>query len=234
MKACQALLLSGVALACAGCATNQPVPLLFAQSQTLGVSIGGTAQEQGVDMTLGFRDRNLAIVPVSTPQAGGTYTQLAAKVTADDNASGSDAFSVLGQFDANTDAKTAKVGLGKFFATGIAARRLADGFSRRLANEGGNAGGSGNSGNANATNNNANGANGPGSSSGNGDSANSAPGASNGGASASSASPASPPAAPAANAPLDSRAPLDRGAGAAAARLHKPTPKAQDASTPTH
>jgi hypothetical protein len=216
------------------------VPLLFAQSQTFGVSIGGTAQEQGVDMTLGFRDRNFAIVPVSTPQAGGTYTQLAAKVTADDNASGSDAFSVLGQFDANTDAKTARVGLGKFFATGIAARRLADGFSRRLANEGGNAGGSGNGGNANAANNNgdasrnANGVTAPGGSSGSGDSDNAAPGASKGGTSVASASPVSPPAAPAANTALDSRTPVDRGASAAAARLRKPTPKRQDAIAPAH
>jgi len=136
MKACQALLLSGVALACASCATNQPVPLLFAQSHTLGVTIGGTAQEQGVELTLGYRDRDIAVVPVSVPQAGGTNTQLNSTVPADtasDSAVATDAFSVLGQFDTTSDAKAAQVGLGTFFATGLAAQKLADGFSTKLA-----------------------------------------------------------------------------------------------------
>jgi len=126
MKACQAFFLSCLALASAGCATNRAMPLLFAQSQTLGVSIGGTAQEQGAELTLGYRDSDIAVVPVSVPQAGGTNTQLNASGGCDTD---TDAFSVLGQFKAETNAKSAKVGLGKFFATGIAARRLADGFA---------------------------------------------------------------------------------------------------------
>jgi hypothetical protein len=46
---------------------------------------------------------------------------------------GTDALSVLGQFSVDTNSKTADVGLGKFFATGLAAQKLADGFSERLA-----------------------------------------------------------------------------------------------------
>ena len=46
-----------------------------------------------------------------------------------------DAFSVLGQFELVTEGQQAKVGLGKFFATGLAARRLADGFASALSND---------------------------------------------------------------------------------------------------
>ena len=46
---------------------------------------------------------------------------------------GSDALSVLGQFEVRSSTRTADVGLGKFFATGLAAQKLADGFSDQIA-----------------------------------------------------------------------------------------------------
>jgi hypothetical protein len=70
-------------------------------------------------------------------QADGGATQVLSTVTSNGTrgrkSEGSDALSVLGQFSVETNSKTADVGLGKFFATGLAAQKLADGFGERLA-----------------------------------------------------------------------------------------------------
>lgn len=47
--------------------------------------------------------------------------------------SSKDSLSVLGVFSTDTSAQTRTVGIGKFFATGAAAQRLAEGFSLCLA-----------------------------------------------------------------------------------------------------
>ena len=109
-------------------ATNPNMPLIFGQSHTVGVSIGGSAIDQGVELTLGYKDKDIAIVPVTVKQADGSSTSV--KSTAGDGHQ--DALSVLGQFELNSDAKQGEVGLGKFFATGLAAKRLADGFAHKL------------------------------------------------------------------------------------------------------
>ena len=48
-----------------------------------------------------------------------------------------DSLSVLGQFDFKSDAENAaiNVGLGKFFSTGMAAKKLSDGFAAKLCGE---------------------------------------------------------------------------------------------------
>ncbi|WP_156826441.1 hypothetical protein [Marinobacterium rhizophilum] len=112
-----------------GCAKNEVnMPLVFGQSHTVGVSISGPAADQGLDLTLGYKDKDFAIVPVTVVQANGDSTLV--KSTAEKNHQ--DALSVLGQFELNTDAKQADVGLGKFFATGLAAKKLADGFAHKM------------------------------------------------------------------------------------------------------
>jgi len=112
-----------------GCATsNTNLPLVFGQSHTVGLSIGGSATDQGVDLTLGYKDKNVAIVPVTIKQRDGNSTQIKANATKDHL----DALSVLGQFELKSDATQANVGLGKFFATGMAAKTLADGFKAKL------------------------------------------------------------------------------------------------------
>lgn len=126
-------------LALGGCAQPAHPPLIFGQSHTVGVAITTEATDGGGALTIGYRDRDIAIVPVAVEQADGNRTQLDATVedSARDTAGiDKDAFSVLGQFELTAETgPAAKAGLGKFFATGIAARRLADGFACAM-NEG--------------------------------------------------------------------------------------------------
>lgn len=119
--------MSAVAMLASGCATNTDTPLIFVQSNTAGISIGGSATDQGADFVLGYKGSDFAIVPVVAIQKDGNT----APIKAISGTGHSDALSVFGQFKANsgTDPKTPKIGLGKFFATGQAARRLADGFA---------------------------------------------------------------------------------------------------------
>jgi hypothetical protein len=121
------IMMSLAAMTLAGCATssNNTLPLIFGQQNTLGVSMGGDASSQGVELTLGYKDRNIAFVPVVARDGAGQLQFVNA--TASDGFR--DSFSVLGQFSAEADSRAGKVGLGKFFATGMAARSLADGFS---------------------------------------------------------------------------------------------------------
>ena len=120
---------------------------MFAQSDTFGVSLAGSATDQGAEFTLGYRGRNFAIVPVVVEEDDGTFKQIEATgVDVDGKTEVKEAFSVLGQFEANTVAEAqvnlkTTVGLGKFFATGLAARQLAAGFAAKMAsNSGGNGG----------------------------------------------------------------------------------------------
>ncbi|HQR51731.1 MAG TPA: hypothetical protein PLZ79_00560 [Burkholderiales bacterium] len=117
-----------------GCATNQSLPLLFGQTQTVGITINAAPQEQSAELTLGYRDRDIAIVPVSVPQPDGSNTQLSSTVPHETlaGAEAKDAFSVLGQFEVDSNARQVEAGLGKFFATGLAAQKLADGFACKL------------------------------------------------------------------------------------------------------
>src|SRR5437868_6958038 len=119
--------MSAVAMLASGCATNTDTPLIFVQSNTAGISIGGSATDQGADFVLGYKGSDFAIVPVVAIQKDGNTAPIKAVA----NTGYSDALSVFGQFKANsgTDPKAPKIGLGKFFATGQAARRLADGFA---------------------------------------------------------------------------------------------------------
>ncbi|HEX6998421.1 MAG TPA: hypothetical protein VF322_09765 [Gammaproteobacteria bacterium] len=119
-----------------GCAQPEVTPLLFGQSHTVGITIGGNATEGGAELVIGYKDRDIAVVPVTMLQEDGTRAQLEAEVAkgfdADKQVIGADkdAFSVLGQFNVRARGATdTDAGLGKFFATGIAARRLADGFA---------------------------------------------------------------------------------------------------------
>lgn len=113
----------------AGCSTVGNMPLMFGQSQTVGLSISGSTTDQGAEFTLGYKDRDIAIVPVTVKQGNGDSTLVKSTV-----ASSQDAMSVLGQFEVNsgTNVSNANVGLGKFFATGVAAQQLATGFKKKL------------------------------------------------------------------------------------------------------
>jgi hypothetical protein len=113
--------------ACAEIPRN--MPLVFGETLTFGASISGSTTDQGVEVTIGFKSRDIALVPVAIERRDGTIDKLSAGISAGNT----DAFSVLGQFDSKTAAGTsAEVGLGRFFATGSAAQVLAAGFRCKL------------------------------------------------------------------------------------------------------
>jgi hypothetical protein len=108
-----------------GCATEE-IPLVFGQAQTVGMTMAGSAPEQGGEFTFGYRDKNIAVIPTKSlsqaPDANGNAHQ--------------DALSVLGQFEVEAGAdEGGSVALGKFFATGLAAKTLADGFRCEISKE---------------------------------------------------------------------------------------------------
>ena len=106
-------------------------PLLFLRTDVVGINIGGSLAEQGLKFDLGYTNRNLALVPVFAPGAGKKMYGLFGRVDPTDADARptdalQDAYSVLGQFSANTE--TAKLGLGleRYFATGVAAYNLGE------------------------------------------------------------------------------------------------------------
>ena len=116
----------------AACTTaDQPMPLVFGRTQTIGIGVQGSAADQGAALTLGFNDRNIAVVPTTTMEG----KPIRSISTGDDGEPFQDSLSVLGQFEANAKATDVGASLGTFFATGLAARKLAEGFSDRLAGQ---------------------------------------------------------------------------------------------------
>lgn len=114
-------------LGIAGCTTSSSPPLVFVQTQTLGITANASGSQATPELTLGYRDLDVAIVPVEEngvavgsvqPGQGGQFH---------------DALSVIGQFNAGATAGTSpNANLGKFFATGTAASKLAEGFKAQL------------------------------------------------------------------------------------------------------
>ncbi|HEX8666143.1 MAG TPA: hypothetical protein VF744_19175 [Beijerinckiaceae bacterium] len=124
---------AGFGAVLAACSPTTNAPLFFAQTHTFGVGIQGSAGEQGASLVLGYKDLDIAIVPVAVTDAAGQVTQLKGSAT-DATGTGTNALSVLGQFNAKATTGTAPtVNLGTFFATGLAADKLADGFSAQVA-----------------------------------------------------------------------------------------------------
>ena len=112
-----------------GCAKYTNLPLMFGQSHTVGITISGSTTDQGGEFTLGYRDKDIAIVPVTIKQNSGDSTLVKSTVQ-----NSQDAMSVIGQFELSSGTADGNVGLGKFFATGLAAQKLADGFKEKLKN----------------------------------------------------------------------------------------------------
>ncbi len=115
----------------AGCSLGPNPPLIFGQIQSVGFTINGSTTQQGGELTVGYRDFDVAIIPATTAQSGGAVTQVQGTVT-DGKATSTDALSVLGQFQVNAQAASPQTSFGKFFATGLAAQKLADGFKAQL------------------------------------------------------------------------------------------------------
>lgn len=111
-----------LSLTTAGCASPENAPLVFFQAHTLGITANASGSQATPEVTLGYRDVDVALVPLNF---GGSVTEKGAK----------DAYSVFGQFDAGAGAGAGAIptaNLGKFFATGLAARNISDGFAEQL------------------------------------------------------------------------------------------------------
>ncbi|MCX7176351.1 MAG: hypothetical protein NT159_20995 [Proteobacteria bacterium] len=137
-----------------GCAEiPKNMPLVFGESITVGIGIGSSAADQGMDFTLGVKTRDIAVIPVVAYDKDGQRVAIYAEVTETTTGTESsetqgdrkivtknpetkvvnkDSYSVLGQFGSTTDVSTKRVGLGKFFATGAAAQQLSEGFAECL------------------------------------------------------------------------------------------------------
>ena len=63
-------ILTAVALLLGACASQDHAPLFFGQAQTLGISVGASPASQTPEMTLGFKDVNVAVVPTLDPARG--------------------------------------------------------------------------------------------------------------------------------------------------------------------
>jgi hypothetical protein len=108
-----------IAILVAGCASQRNAPLLFGQTHSVGIAVGTNPASQTPEISVGYKDLDIAIIPTVSETTG----QLIQGRSSDGF---EDAYSTFGQFQ--TSVAASQVGLGKFFATGIAARRLADGF----------------------------------------------------------------------------------------------------------
>jgi hypothetical protein len=120
------------ASALAGCGNVDSAHLVFGQQINVGLDITATAPEQGATLSLGYKDKNIAVIPVAVKEGEG-YKLLGGTNNETTDSDKNDAYSTLGQFELATGQNgVASVGLGKFFATGIAAQRLAEGFKEKL------------------------------------------------------------------------------------------------------
>jgi hypothetical protein len=98
-------------LVLAGCASPPDKPYLFAQTRVAGISAAAGPGAGGADFTLGYRRRDVVLVPSGAAEGG------APKETP----------SVLAQFEPKPEPQG---GMGKFFAMGKAAERLAEGLAK--------------------------------------------------------------------------------------------------------
>jgi len=123
------LIFLAILLGIGGCATNSGQPLVFVQAQTVGITANAGGPQATPELTVGFRDLDVAVVP--TESSTGTPVR---SVLPGQGGRFSDALSVLGQFSVGATAGTGpNATLGKFFATGTAASKLAEGFKAQLA-----------------------------------------------------------------------------------------------------
>ena len=126
------ILVAGVV---AGCGNIDAAHLVFGQQQNVGLDISASAPDQGAHLTLGYKDKNIAVIPVAVKE-GAAYKLLGATNNESADSDRNDAYSTLGQFELKAGEQGAtSVGLGKFFATGLAAQKLAEGFKEALTNK---------------------------------------------------------------------------------------------------
>jgi hypothetical protein len=131
----------GALLGLAACGSVED-QLIYLQTHKVGLSISASAPQQGGSLSLGYEDANLVIMPfVRTNNEGESRvatvtrncemlarTQHADGTVEEDARCDEDIPSVFGSFDIESGAEGGlpTASLGKFFATGFAAEKLAD------------------------------------------------------------------------------------------------------------
>lgn len=114
-----------IPLGLVGCGST--LPLVFTDKTTLGIEASGGG-EGAPEISLGFKTTSVAVVPVAVRRQGenGAVAEVVPLQAHAANGS-TDAYSTFGNFttDTSAGAATATVGLGRFFATGIAAQNIA-------------------------------------------------------------------------------------------------------------
>ena len=108
-------------------------PLLFLRTDVVGIDIGGSVAQQGVQFVLGYSNRNLALIPVATVGAGEEIVRISGRSEGSTAEAALDSLSVLGQFKANSETKRLGFGLERYFATGVAARNLGESLESAIA-----------------------------------------------------------------------------------------------------
>ncbi|GEM_PF-6084253 len=118
------------ALLLAACEEHAGNPVVFGQTQALGITLGQSPTTQAPEFVFGFKDANIAILPTVAVSPTNEMIELGgtAKFPGQEF---NETYSVLGQFNNETPTQIGegKVVLGKFFATGIAAQKLSAGFA---------------------------------------------------------------------------------------------------------
>ena len=120
----------------AGCAEgHNSHPLVFGTATTLGVSVGATAASGGTpELTVGFKRAEIAIVPTTVPAKDlSNPDKQKIRGLGEGTTNPEDALSTFGSFESDTT--TNSVGIGTFFATGVAAQRLAEGIKCKFADK---------------------------------------------------------------------------------------------------
>ncbi|MDP1533679.1 MAG: hypothetical protein Q8N44_21500 [Rubrivivax sp.] len=115
-------------------ATEAPYqsPLVFVRTDTIGINIGGSIVEQGMRFAIGADFNNVALIPPATRNGQGRHSDLYA---IDAEGKRTDVLSVLGQFESTTATKGLNLGLKRYFATGLAARNLAQALGAEIAKQ---------------------------------------------------------------------------------------------------
>ncbi|WP_326543088.1 hypothetical protein [Pseudorhodoferax sp.] len=118
---------------------NQPyqAPLVFLRTDVLGVDIGGSLADQGLQFTLGYGNRNIALIPTHATAGNGKIVPIFGGSRREDGTFNvddpTDAMSVLGQFKSNTETQRLGLDLGRYFSTGVAARLLGKSLTSSIA-----------------------------------------------------------------------------------------------------
>lgn len=142
----------GAALLLSNCTPGQSQYLIFVQTESVGITVSGGTTNLNPQFSIGYNDVDAAIIPVavasslsgsaglsgsqslSGQQPIGGYMPIFA--TRGLSGQKSDTLSVFGQFEVNASESISSASpsakLGKFFATGIAAEYLAQGFKNSL------------------------------------------------------------------------------------------------------